>query len=197
MKAPHLSAAGNVPCLQAPVRLNAVRSPFQLPSTFAHILHNAGFGNVGELRPLVDAWRALFDLVRPDLVLVEHSPTALLASLDRDLRRVGIGTGFTLPPVMSPLPDWRPHLKNDPARLEREEHVVRLVMNELIADWGVAPLSRVTDLYGRLDERLLNTFSELDHFGPEPARRIGEPGQAAWENRSNGPIVAARRCSHI
>jgi hypothetical protein len=169
-KAPHLSEGGKVPCLQAPVRLNAVRSPFQLPSTFAHILHNAGFGNVGELRPLVDAWRALFDLVRPDLMLVEHSPTALLASLERNSRRVGIGTGFTLPPDLSPLPDWRPHLKNDPARLEREEHVVRLVMNELLAGWGVAPLSRVTDLYGRLDERLLNTFAELDHFGP----RAGE-----------------------
>jgi hypothetical protein len=178
-KAPHLSAGGKVQCLQAPVRLNAVRAPFQRPSTFAHILHNAGFGNVDELRPLVDAWRALFDLVRPDLVLLEHSPTALLASFEREVRRVGIGTGFTLPPNRSPLPDWRPYLKNDPARLEHEEQVIRSVMNELLAGWGVAPLGRVTELYARFDETLLNTFPELDHFGPRS-------GQAYWGTGPGG-----------
>ena len=39
-----------VRCLQAPVRLNPVRDCFQLPATFAHILHNAGFSSVDELR---------------------------------------------------------------------------------------------------------------------------------------------------
>jgi hypothetical protein len=165
-KASHLAAAGNIQCVQAPVRLNAVRDAFQLPSTFAHILHNAGFGDPDELRPLVEAWQALYDLVEPDLLLAEHSPTAILASLERQIPRVGIGTGFTCPPDISPLPDWRPYLKNDPSQLARDEARVCAAMNELLADWGDPPLARVTELYARLDQTLLNTFPELDHFGP-------------------------------
>ena len=57
-QAANLSKNSAVQCLQAPVRLNAVRAPFQLPSTFAHILHNAGFSTAEELRPIVNAWRA-------------------------------------------------------------------------------------------------------------------------------------------
>ncbi len=29
---------------------------------------------------MVCAWRAIYDLVRPDLILFQHSPTAILAS---------------------------------------------------------------------------------------------------------------------
>jgi hypothetical protein len=164
-KARHLSAMGHVQCVQAPVRLNAVCDAFQLPSTFAHILHNAGFGDADELRPLVDAWQALYDLVEPDLLLAEHGPTAILASLSRGMARVGIGTGFTCPPDISPLPDWRPFLNNDPSRLAQDEERVRRTMNELLLEWGEPPLARAMELFSRLDEILLNTFAELDHFG--------------------------------
>ncbi len=173
-----------VRCLQAPVRLNPVRDCFQLPSTFAHILHNAGFSSTDELRPHVDAWRALFDLVEPDLVICEHSPTALLASQAHRLKRVGIGTGFSCPPARHPLPDWRVYLRNDPARLLRDEARVLTVMNELLATWNQSPLDRVTELYCRADQRALVTFAELDHFGPP--RPDGEYW-GIWSNRVGQP----------
>ena len=193
-KARHLSAEGNVQCIQAPVRLNAVRDAFQLPSTFAHILHNAGFGDPDELRPLVDAWQALYDLVQPDLLLLEHSPTAIFSSVGREMPRVGIGTGFTCPPDISPLPDWRPYLKNDPSRLAQDEQRVLDAMNELLVGTGEPPRARVTELYSRLDQTLLNTFAELDHFGPRAdavysgaaPSGMGEP--VDWP-RGTGPKV--------
>ena len=48
--------------------------------TFAHILHNIGFSNVAELTTMTGAWRQLFEHVRPDLIVFDHSPTALLAA---------------------------------------------------------------------------------------------------------------------
>ncbi len=38
----------------------------------------------------------------------------------------------------------------------------------MLVEWGRAPLEKVTDLYTRLDETILSTFSELDHFGYRP-----------------------------
>jgi hypothetical protein len=193
-QAANLSPSGAVQCVQAPVRLNSVRAPFQLPSTFAHILHNAGFGAVDELRPFFDAWRSLYDLVSPDLILCEHSPTALLASQTRNVRRMIIGTGFSCPPDRSPLPDWRPYLKNDPARLAHDEAHVRSVINELLLPSGLPPLGKITDLYSRTDETVLATFPELDHFGPRAGARYwgtwpgGFGGSADWPS-GNGRRV--------
>jgi hypothetical protein len=167
-QAANLSGNPAVQCLQAPLRLNAVRTPFQPPSTFAHILHNIGFSSADELWPLINAWRALFDLVRPDLILFEHSPTAILASQAYKVRRMNIGTGFTCPPDREKFPDWRPYLKNDPERLRDDEQRVRAVANEVLTAWNKRPLDRLTDLYQRDMATILSTFAELDHFGPRP-----------------------------
>ncbi|HKD35681.1 MAG TPA: hypothetical protein VKB78_02745, partial [Pirellulales bacterium] len=167
---------------------------FQLPSTFAHILHNAGFGDPDELRPLVEAWESLYDLVQPDLLLAEHGPTAILASMAREMARIAIGTGFTCPPDISPLPDWRPYLNNDPSQLARDEDRVRTAINDLLTDWGEPPLVRAMELYSRLDETLLNTFAELDHFGPRKGAiyrgtATSGIGKSFEWPRGNGPKV--------
>jgi hypothetical protein len=52
--------------LQAPIKVRKPAEPFRPPFTFAHILHNTGFGDPRELSGLVAAWRGLFALVEPD-----------------------------------------------------------------------------------------------------------------------------------
>ena len=66
--------------------------------TFAQILHNCGFGDAAELATMAEAWRKLYDFVRPDLIIFDHAPTALLASAGYPVRRALIGTGFFSPP---------------------------------------------------------------------------------------------------
>jgi len=60
--------------------------------TFAHILHNVGFCNVDELTTMTGAWRQLFEFVRPDLIVFDHSPTAPLAARGIPARKALIGT---------------------------------------------------------------------------------------------------------
>jgi hypothetical protein len=48
--------------------------------TFADLLLNIGFGDGNALLAHLAAWRSLFELVRPDVLVCDHSPTALLAA---------------------------------------------------------------------------------------------------------------------
>jgi hypothetical protein len=42
--------------------------------SFAHLLHNIGFGDLNELSGLTDAWRNLIRYVNPDAIVFDHSP---------------------------------------------------------------------------------------------------------------------------
>lgn len=174
--------AGAIPCLPAPFKHAPPDDPIKPPLTFAHILHNIGWSGHEELAGLCDSWRALYDLVRPDLVLSDFSPTALLAARGLGVRRVVIGSGFCVPPDDSPLPNLRPWVKTpaaDPQKLAADERRVVATANDVLAEAGAPPLQRLTQLYGEVDETLLVTFPELDHY----PQRIG----AAYQ----GPLFGA------
>ena len=151
--------------LQAPFRISPVRDEIKPPFTFAHILHNCGFADDLELTALARAWRGLLDFVKPDLMICDHSPTALLAARGLPFRRIVMGSGFICPPDRHPLPNLRFWLKVDPRRLLDDEERLLGRMNRVLASLGAAePMDRVTRIYGDVDATLLTTFRELDHY---------------------------------
>ena len=181
-KAEQVFGARAVSFLQAPYKAGPPRSMVRPCVTFAHVMFNVGFGEVPELRTLSTAWQNLYKFVRPDLILFDHSPTALLASrpLGRAVRRVVIGSGFCVPPDVSPTPVLRPAAKCDPGKLAADEEGLLRRINFLLGEWRQPPLERVTQLYGEADETFLVTFPEFDHF----------PGRAGARYR--GPSLQAR-----
>ena len=66
--------------LQSPYKPPASQNSIATPRTFAHVLWNAGFGDPSELQVLTEAWGNLLDSVKPDLIVFDHAPTALLAA---------------------------------------------------------------------------------------------------------------------
>lgn len=121
--------------------------------TYADLLANAGFGDRGVLTSQVKAWSNLLRLVNPDVLVCDHSPTALLAGRALGIRCLTLGTGFCVPPNTSPLPNLVAGQSNS------ESHVVENVRRFL-------PITRLADLYHGIDGHLLTTIPELDHFGP-------------------------------
>ena len=167
--------------LAAPVGSRAPRTSPQPTRTFAHVLESSGFDDADDLGTRIDAWRTLYDLTRPDLVLFDHSPTALLAARGLPVKKVTAGTGFCCPPDVYPLPDlctWRP---GEPDRQRQDEDRVLETMNLALKSRGITPLERIGQLFGETDECLLTTVAELDHHRP----RLGGRYLGAW-NRVGG-----------
>jgi UDP:flavonoid glycosyltransferase YjiC (YdhE family) len=118
------------------------------------------------LASLVAAWRHLFELVDPDLIVFDHSPIGLLAARVHRAKRVLLGTGFCAPPAVCPLPQLRPWVRADLAQLAKDEEEVRCIVDEALRRNRTPALPRLGDIYGDVDLNLLTTYEELDHFGP-------------------------------
>lgn len=161
---------------QAPIWTANLRG---LPETasYAELLFRAGFLDDRRLMGLVRGWRSLAEFVRPDLLLVDHAPTALLASRGLGIRRAAIGTGFFLPPPLAPIPAFREWETVDPARVRQSEDRAVATANLVLAALGEAPIGRLHQLV-ETDEDFLLTWPELDHYRhrpPSPRARYWGP----------------------
>lgn len=151
--------------LQAPVWLHGSG---QHAASLAEILLAAGYHEAPALDGLVRGWRALLTLLKPDVVVAEFAPTALLAARSLDIPGAAIGAAFTIPPVGQPLPSFRPWEAVDLARLAAAELRVLKVMNTVLVHYGGVPYAQAVDaLLGR--QHLLCAWPELDHYGRPPA----------------------------
>ncbi len=169
------------PLLQAPVHL----SPSSLPpsASFAEMLFRVGYAETDTLAPLLEGWRRLIGLAAPDMVVGEHSPTALLAARTLGVKRAAFGTGFTVPPLDRPMPSLQPWAAIPGRRLAEAEARCVAVVNQVSADVGTAPIGHVADLFDA-DARFLVVHPELNSFGPrtdEPALGPTPPLPAATD----------------
>lgn len=186
----------SVTLLQAPYKGAPPERPITAARTFADILHNVGYDRPAELYALTLAWRALLDLIQPEMVVYDHSPTALLASRDRSWIKVTAGTGFCIPPDMFPLADLRPWMYPDTAALVDRETRILGHMNEVLDLNSAPPLERITQLYSETDEQALLTFPEIDHYGARDRARYWGIWESSWGAppdwpAGNGPRVFA------
>jgi hypothetical protein len=150
--------------LQAPVcaRLfsGVSADSFNMTETLLHF----GYGDERSMRGLAEAWRALFNLYRPDLVLCSAAPTAQWVAQAEGLTHAMIGSGYNCPPPTQPLPlfrDWKPGVEQ---RLQNAEATVTSVLTavrERVFHLGGTYTPQ--HLFGKTPE-LLCTFKELDHY---------------------------------
>ncbi len=181
------------PRYQAPIKI--IEGQRQ-PTVFAHILHNCGFARESELVGRIKAWDRLYEMIQPDMLILNHCPTALAAARGLGIKRVLIGTGFVSPPATNPLPTLRPWCAPDRSELESEESHTRTILNQSLSKCDKPSVANLSDLYGEVDLTLLTTFKELDHFGQRSGVRYwgawpAFPGAAPqWPDGSGKKIFA-------
>ncbi len=158
-----LAGARDFEIVQAPVWLYEVGGLAEPMVCYTDMLHRFGYLDSTGLLGIAKAWRSLFALVRPRLLIADHAPTALLASRGLPFRRVVYGNGFLSPPRITPLPNMRPWLQVPAARFENSERAALQTMNDVLKQFGAAGLDNVAQLFD-VDENFLMTPEELDHY---------------------------------
>lgn len=153
-----------IPKLQAPVWLHRTEGLPPDQASLAEILLGCGYLVPHGLEGLVAGWRALFQQLRPDLVVCDYAPTAVLAARSLGVRSATVGVGFYMPPAGVPLPplrDWEPPQAQ---RMATTEARLLDTCNTILARYGAAPLRHGVDLLLG-DAPQLCTWPELDHYG--------------------------------
>lgn len=172
-------------CYQAPLWMPRLAG---LPpaATFAELLFRFGYLAPDGLLGVVRAWRGLFDLLRPDLLIADHAPTALLAARGMSLHKAQFGNGFGVPPRLCPMPPFRTWEKTDARRIEQSESKVLTTANHVLQRFNLSQLNAFSELF-EVDEDFLCTWPELDHYPqrPEPhywgpTMLLGEGAPPVW-----------------
>lgn len=146
---------------QAPYQNERIPDPALPTLNMSAVMHNCGFNSARALSGRVQAWRNLYALLEADLLVFDHSPTAMLAARGLGIPRVVLGTGFGIPPATQPLPPFEADKTQGIA--EREARVLERA-NEALRSVGAEPIARIADLY-QAEASVFFTFKELDHYG--------------------------------
>ncbi len=155
--------------LQAPLWLPPVQG-LPAPINFTESLFLFGFLQPAGLLSVLRAWRAVLALLKPDLLIFDHAPTALLASRGLGLPRLVTGNSFAVPPRRTPLPLyewWNPKAGAPQRELDCEERLLRNA-NHALSALGAPPMTCVADLYDA-EVTHITGAPELDVYGPRDA----------------------------
>jgi len=146
--------------VQAPIWLPKIH--MQRPiACLADVLLLKGYLKAAPLRQLVQTWKTLFQLTKPDLLICDYSPTAMLASVDSDIPRLTIGTGYSDPVPGHPIKDWRVNQSNDGLVAAQEQVLLKSI------EAALGP-SAAFQFYGDIfacEGRFICTLPQLDLYG--------------------------------
>ena len=181
--------------VQAPVHMR--RGAFERSIlNYADILLASGYDSDQGLLGLLSSWVSQMSLFGAQVVVADHSPTALLAARVLRIPVVIVGTGFEIPPDVSPFPKFYPSQTgvvpySDGEVLERINRALRM--------HSAQPFEQLSELF-RCEERLITSIGELDHYGHRSGvKYIGPLGsgnsrpEVTWMTTSQARVVAYLR----
>jgi UDP:flavonoid glycosyltransferase YjiC (YdhE family) len=162
-------------------------------SSYGDLLALLGFESVPALMLMTEAWQDLFDLVRPDAIVANHSPTAALTA-HGSIPLILVGNGFELPPA--DLPEF-PSLRPGAAPLVPEAKLLETVLAVQRHRGRPAPQS-LPSLFAA-EFRAVCALAELDPYADqrhEPLLGPVEPLPAYRPRPADRPVFAYLGIEH-
>lgn len=147
---------------QAPLWLGKVQG-LPDPYSYAELLMRFGFLDAQALTGVARAWRHLIELLAPDLLVLDHAPTALLATRGMGVPRLQLGDGFCIPPDAAPLPPFAWWTSPNRLRLADSERHALATANTVLRTLGSPDMTRLAELH-TCDATFMAAFKEMDHY---------------------------------
>ena len=180
------------------------QSPLWLPKlnnapalrNYTVVLAAAGWLNPVGLASLLRAWRASIELLKPDALVCDHAPTAMLAARGLGIPVFSVGNSFEMPPAdthFPPMAFWEPE---EHRRCIGQDELLLGAANQALAFLGDPPMHRLTDLFNGM-QRCCMSLPELAHYdGHAPGDLLGpafvsDIGLAPTWPKAEGPRVFA------
>jgi UDP:flavonoid glycosyltransferase YjiC (YdhE family) len=167
-----LGSAG-IAFVQAPHLLKGLPPPGQI-SGYADILLSQGWDDPEVLWGLTQSWLTLVRLFEPDVVVLDHSPTALLATAIGEIPAILIGNGFELPPASDPLPAFPDCAGGSAGRAALSERQAMQHASAVARRFGRAPIPAFRVLLDRA-ATLFVTLPDLDPYANRAGARYVGP----------------------
>jgi UDP:flavonoid glycosyltransferase YjiC (YdhE family) len=182
------------PLLRPPARAGGPVAPLN----FADLLLKAGHEDEAALAGALAGWSGLLACAAPAAIVYDHAPTALLAARAARIPVLLTGTGFELPPRLSPLPAFQPWDRPPVEALERAETALVARLNRALAAWAAPPIASVAELYG--GPHFVTTFEALDVFPDRPGAchvgplfALGDAPRLAWRTTGRPRVFVYAR----
>jgi len=150
---------------QAPIRKENLEGGVAPPKSYSHVLRNQGFASKDGLLGRVKSWRFIYETWKPNVIIFDHSPTAVLAShFYKKAKLVMSGNGFSLPPDHSPMKPFETSDKMVTVDLLKEEqYLLEDHINPCMRHFGGPVFEHLNEIF-KPDDRWLHCFQELDHY---------------------------------
>lgn len=145
-----------------------------VPTSLAEIMLGCGYADVAWLTGALREWLRLLGECKPDLLVADYAPTALLAARVMGLKRVSLSISFAVPPPLAPLPPFRFDRPPPPERVVAADAQALANVNRALVAVGAPQLAALHELF-QSDEDFLLTFPELDAYGNRPTARYWGP----------------------
>lgn len=132
--------------------------------SLAQIVAASAFSSAEHAFALVRAWSDTFSLLRPDLLICDHSPTALLAAHVNKIAAARVGTAFTTP-VGQGLDNLRPWQRLSLEEKSVADASVDKIIGSVLGRYGFDQDLCFADLTLKY-KGFLTTWPYTDHLGP-------------------------------
>ena len=147
---------------QAPIAQDEPRHPVAVQLNYASTLFSCGYDDPLPLAVRLKAWAALIERSGCMRIIADHAPSAVLAGRLLGLPVAVSGTGFSVPPRITPFPGYLPEA--DAAVMLENERKITTIINQALALLGAAPLAQLQDLFAGCFNGLF-TYPETDRYG--------------------------------
>lgn len=188
-----LNVPSNIDIYQAP-NWPLEGSASKLIVSFSDILWNIGYKNDEKLFGMIKGWHQILDLIKPDLLICNHSPTAALVGRFFDFPVSYYGTGFEIPSIQYPMASIRQWEHVTLNQLKKSDQKTLKVINQTLEKLSQPALKNVAEIF-EVEKTFLCTLPEIDPYQQRgdipywgPIMEVGQGIEPYWNRKKQKKI---------